>query len=98
MACRLFGAKPLCEPILTNCQSDPKKKIQWNFDFNSNIFINENVFKNVVHEMAAIWSLPTFKHEKEELAGVTGKLAVLAHFLPASELRMALNAYVFKKV
>ena len=33
-------------------------KLQWNFDWNSNIFILENAFQNVVCEMASILSRP----------------------------------------
>ena len=39
VACRLVGAKPVCEPVL------------WNFNRNQNIFIQENAFENVVCEM-----------------------------------------------
>ena len=33
-------------------------KLQWNFNRNSNIFIQENAFESVVCEMAAILSRP----------------------------------------
>ena len=33
-------------------------KFQWNFDRNSNIFIQENAFESVVCEMTAILSRP----------------------------------------
>ena len=33
-------------------------KFQWNFNRNSNIFIQENVFESVVCEMAAMLSRP----------------------------------------
>ena len=33
-------------------------KLQWNFIWNSNIFIQENAFESVVCEMAAILSRP----------------------------------------
>ena len=29
-------------------------KLQWNFNWNSNIFIQENAFENVIWKMAAI--------------------------------------------
>ena len=35
-----------------------RNKLQWNFDQYSNIFIQENVFENVVCEMASILSRP----------------------------------------
>ena len=52
MTCRLDGAKPLSEPMLEYCPLDPKEQIkfQWNFNRNSNIFIQENAFENVVGE------------------------------------------------
>ena len=52
MTCRLDDAKPSSEPMLTYCQLD--SIFQWNFICNSNIFIQENAFKHVVCEMAAI--------------------------------------------
>ena len=36
----------------------PRNKLQWNFNPNSYIFIQENVFQNVICKMAAILSLP----------------------------------------
>ena len=43
MAWRLEGAKPLSEPMLAYYQLDPKDHIcQWNFIWNSNIFIQGN--------------------------------------------------------
>ena len=58
MACRLIGAKPLSEPMLEYCWLDPWNKLQWNFNRNSESFIQENVFESVVCEMAAILSRP----------------------------------------
>ena len=56
MACRLFGAKPLSEPMLKYCQLDLTNKLQWNSNRNTKFFIQENAFENVVCEMAAILS------------------------------------------
>ena len=56
MAWRLFGAKPLCRPMLGCCQLDPKNKLQWNFVQNTKLFIHENAYENIVWEMAAILS------------------------------------------
>ena len=53
MACPLFGAKPLPEPMLTYCQMDPPQ--QTSVNLNTKLFINENEFENVVLEMAAIF-------------------------------------------
>ena len=54
MACRLVGAKPLSETMLEYCQLDSWEQSQRNFNWNSNIFIQENAFENVVCEMASI--------------------------------------------
>ena len=35
-----------------------RNKIQWNFDRNSNIFIRENTFQNIVYELMVILSQP----------------------------------------
>ena len=39
------------------------KKFQSNFNHNSNIFIKENGFENVVFKMAAILSWPQYEKE-----------------------------------
>ena len=56
MACRLFGTKPLPEPMLTYCQLDPEEQIAVKFYQNTKLFIEKNAFENVVCEMAAIFS------------------------------------------
>ena len=48
MACRLFDAKPLPEPMLVYCQLDPGNKFRWNLNRNFILFIQENAFQNVV--------------------------------------------------
>ena len=58
MAWRLDVTKPLTEPMLENCLLDPGNKLQWNFNQNSNIYVQENAFENVVCKMAPILSLP----------------------------------------
>ena len=55
---RLIGARPLSEPMLEYLQLDPWKNIQWNFNRNWYIFIQENAFENVVRKMAAILYRP----------------------------------------
>ena len=55
MTWRLFGAKPLSEPVIGYCQLDPKEQT-WNFNQNIKLFIHENKSENVVCEMAAILS------------------------------------------
>ena len=48
MACRLFGAKPLPEPMLAYCQLDSWEQISMDLNRNSTIFIRGNSFENVV--------------------------------------------------
>ena len=54
MACRLFGAKPLYEPML--CHWTPRSKLQSYCIRNLNNCIHENVFENVVWKMSDILS------------------------------------------
>ena len=57
MVCRLFGAKPLPEPILTSCQLDPKEQTAVKFDRNTKFSIHKNKsFENIVCEVVAIFS------------------------------------------
>ena len=51
MACRLSGAKPLSEPMLTYCPMDPQEQTLVKFESK---FAFKNVFENVVCEKAAI--------------------------------------------
>ena len=55
MANRLFGAKPLSEPMLPYCQLDPKEHISVKFHLKS---IQVNALENVICKMAAISSQP----------------------------------------
>ena len=48
MACRLFGAKPLPEPLLLIVNGTHGNKFQRNSNRNSVIFFQENAFENVV--------------------------------------------------
>ena len=50
MAYRLFGTKPLPEPMLGYCQLDSWKHISVKFELEFIIFIQENAFENVVHQ------------------------------------------------
>ena len=58
MACRLFGAKPLYKSMMTYIDPPPlpKEHIQWNMIWNSNVFIQENAWENILYEMTAIFS------------------------------------------
>ena len=57
MACRLFGAKPLPEPILTYCQLYPEEQTSVKFKSKYKAFHSWNhIWKNVVCEMASILS------------------------------------------
>ena len=55
MDCHLFGTKPLYEPMIF-INYTIKKKIQWNFFQNTTIFIQENLFENIICKMLAILS------------------------------------------
>ena len=48
MACRLFGAKPLSEPMLAYCQLDSWEQISVKFEWESCHFHSRNAFENVV--------------------------------------------------
>ena len=48
MACRIFCAEPLAEPMLTL-----RNKLHWHFHRNTKFFIHENASENIVCEMAA---------------------------------------------
>ena len=54
MACRLFDAKPLSNPMLGYCQFDPTEQTSVNLNQNTNIFIQENAFENIVGETVTI--------------------------------------------
>ena len=54
----LFSTKLLCEPMLEYCHLDLWSILQWKFNRNSYIFIQEPTFENVVWKMAAILSQP----------------------------------------
>ena len=56
MACHLYGAKPLSKPVLGYCKLTLRNKLQWNFNQNTKLFIQENASENIVCEMAAIFS------------------------------------------
>ena len=66
MAWHRPGDKPLSEPMVVSllthiCVTGPqwvKNKIQWNRNWNSYVFIQENAFEYVVCEMTAILSRP----------------------------------------
>ena len=55
MAFRLLGTKSFSEPMLTYNELDPKEQKSMKIYRNSNIFVQENAFENVVCEMAVIW-------------------------------------------
>ena len=55
MACRLFDAKPISEPMLPYYHN-LRTIFQWNFIHDSKVFIEESVLENVVSKMAAILS------------------------------------------
>ena len=53
MACRLIGTKPLLEPIVNWKLGN---KVQCNLNKNWKLFIRENAFEYVIHEMGALLS------------------------------------------
>ena len=56
MACHLFGAKPLPEPVVTYCQLDHWEQISVKFNWNFKLFIQENAFEYVICEMMAMFT------------------------------------------
>ena len=56
MACRLSGAKPLPEPMLTYCQLDPQEQTSVKFESKYKTFIQENPVENIVCRIVAILS------------------------------------------
>ena len=57
-ACRLFGTKLLCEPMLAYCLLDLCEETEWHSDQNTNYFIEENAFENAVCKISAILPWP----------------------------------------
>ena len=49
VACRLFGAKPLPEPMLLICQSGPWEQVSVKLEFECYPFHTEYAFDNVVY-------------------------------------------------
>ena len=66
MACRLLGAKPLSEPMMSYCLVDPWVLFHLNSNRNKTIFIEENEFENVVCKMATILSGPQCVNENTQ--------------------------------
>ena len=56
MACRLFGTKPLSKQCWVIVNWTLRNKLQWSFNPNIKLLIQENVPENIVCEMAAILS------------------------------------------
>ena len=54
MACRLFGAKPLYEPMRIIVNWALRNKRQWYSKQNTKLFIQENAIENVLCEMAVV--------------------------------------------
>ena len=47
MAWHLFGAKPLPDPMMTNCQLDPEQQTSLNFESDTIIFIQKILFEYI---------------------------------------------------
>ena len=61
MACRLFGDKPLSEPIMVHHKfiiKTPRNIFQWSFICNLKVFIQEISFEDVAAKMGAILFWP----------------------------------------
>ena len=58
MACRLFGAEPSPDPVLTYSELDLKEKASGEVKSKLKHFRNENEFEKVVCKMVAILSRP----------------------------------------
>ena len=56
MACRLCDAKPLSKLMRVIIDWTLRNKLQWNFNQNTKLFIDENASKSIVCEMTAILS------------------------------------------
>ena len=56
MTCRMFGAKPLPEQMLTTNLSDPDQPNSMQFKTKYQIFTKENASANVICKMSAILS------------------------------------------
>ena len=54
MAWHQVGDKPLLDPLLTYYQSDPLEKKLWNLYQNAMIFIEQNLFENVICRKLAV--------------------------------------------
>ena len=51
-------APAVSEPLLGWCNRTSRNKLQWNFNRNSKIFIQENTFENIVWKKTTILSRP----------------------------------------
>ena len=57
MACRLFDAKPLPEPMLSYCQLGPSEQTLVKLESKYETFHSWNALENAICEMAAILSM-----------------------------------------
>ena len=78
MACRLSGAKPLSEPVLTNCQLDPKEHIWLKFYLKFKYFISRkcdwtNRLRNGGHFVHGGDEKMHTKHENHECGRGIGR-------------------------
>ena len=77
MACRLFGAKPLPEPMLAYCQMDTWEQISMEFESKFYHFYLKNAFEIVVSEMAAILSRADELHSQDPMDSETQAIGVI---------------------
>ena len=92
MACRLLGAKPLSEPMLTSSQLCIRNKIKWNINRNSNVFIKENAFENVWKMAAILFRTQCVKEVELE------KTQVYASYINSPDIKQTaiVEMYIFK--
>ena len=77
MACRLFGAKPLSEPMMTYCQLNPVFLFNKILCETNKDFIQGNAFENAVWKMGTILSRP---HSVNHVRGCESNLKLLPFY------------------
>ena len=86
MACRIFRAQPLSEPMMVYWQLNLWGQFQWMFNHNSTIYIQHNEFGNAVGTTMANLSWPQYlyyNYEKYPLSPLKPRsLAFIEQYLP----------------
>ena len=66
MVCRLFGTKPLPEPMFTYCRLDPQEQISVKFESKYKAFHSTDAFECIICNMSVILFSP--KHDQLQTA------------------------------